>query len=113
MPTEIAVLRAALRDNPAHHAKLRELAESGAIGPLTDIPDDQPFIVIAAPEHFGMEGAKQARCPCGLIVWLSPTTQRMIDERNAIPGPMIMCAWCFFRELRRNGEMLAKQTRTQ
>ncbi len=101
MPTEAAVIRAALRNNPEHHAKLRELAESGLIGPLTDIPADDPLTIIAAPEHFGIDGAQQAKCACGLIVWLSPSTQAMILRRDGNPTPpRILCAWCWTQELR-------------
>jgi hypothetical protein len=112
MPSDVAVLRAALRSNPEHHAKLRELCESGAVGPMVDIPDDEPIIVVAAPEHFGIEGAKQARCTCGLIVWLSPSTQAMMLKRVGIPA-LVRCAWCFMRELRKNGETTLATQRPQ
>jgi hypothetical protein len=103
MASELAVLRAALRSNPEHHEKLKELAERGSLGPLTDVPDDVPLTVVAAPEHFGIDGAKQARCGCGIIVWLSPSTQRMIIARGAVPNAIrVLCAWCFIDEMKDN-----------
>lgn len=103
MPNEIAVLRAALRTNPEHHDKLRELAEAGHIQPWEDAEAEVETIV-AAPEHFGIDGAQQAQCGCGVFVWLSPSTQAMLIARGAVPRPRIICVWCFHKELRENFE---------
>lgn len=98
MPNEIEVLRDVLRTNPEHHRKLRELIESGVIEPSDDNPCEIATIV-AAPEHFGIVGAKQAQCACGGTVWLSPSTQAMIIARGAVPQPRIICVFCFAKEL--------------
>lgn len=109
MANEIATLRAALRSNPEHHAKLRELVERGLIGPACDIPDDGPVTVVAAPEHFGIDGAKQAKCGCGRIVWLSPSTQEMMKARDAVPTLLrVLCVWCFTSELKRDSRRNAQ-----
>jgi hypothetical protein len=104
MPDEIAVLRAALRANPEHHKRLLELAEDGAFGPMVDVPDDVPLTVVAGPEHFGIDNSQEARCECGAVVWLSPSTQRMIIARGGLPKPIrILCGWCFMHEMRNGG----------
>ena len=95
---EIATLRAALKANPDHHAKLRELVESGVIQSASADPCEVETIV-AAPERFGIEGAQQAQCACGITVWLSPSTQAMIAARGDVPQPIITCIWCFTKEL--------------
>lgn len=101
MPNEIEVLRDALRTNPEHHRKLRELIESGAIESDDDATPREIDTIVAAPEHFGIVGAKQAQCACGATVWLSPSTQAMIIARGAVPQPLtIMCIECFAVALR-------------
>lgn len=104
MPTEIATLRAALRTNPQHHAWLQECIESGAIQPADDATPAEVTTIVAGPEHFGIEGAQQARCECGVVVWLSPSTQAMIIARGAVPQPRIICSLCFRKELRETFE---------
>jgi hypothetical protein len=103
MPNEIAVLRAVLRTNPEYHNRLRELAEAGAIKPWDGV-EAEVGTIVAAPEHFGITGAKQAQCGCGTRVWLSPSTQAMIIARGAVPQPRIICVWCFHKELRETFE---------
>jgi len=99
MPSEIAVLRAALKSSPEHHARLRRLCESGAIGPMVDIPDDEPLTIVAAPDHYGIDGAKQAQCGCGIIVWMTPLTLTMLLKRGTAPH-RVLCPLCFIKELK-------------
>jgi hypothetical protein len=96
---EIAVLRAALKANPEAHAKLRALALSGKIQPCDEWPADEPLVIVAGPNHCGIEGAKQAKCECGAIVWLGTSTQAMLIKRGAIPHRVI-CHACFTAELK-------------
>jgi hypothetical protein len=99
MPNEIAVLRAALRIDPEHHARLRELARSGKIKPgLDDVPPDEVVTVVATPNHCGIEGSRQDRCGCGTLVWIAPSTQAMLIKRGTSPHRVI-CGLCFLKEL--------------
>lgn len=97
MPSEIATLRAALRANPEFHDKLRELAEAGRLKPCAV---DKVDVIVAAPDHCGIDGAKQAKCACGGVVWLSPSTQAMIIARGDVPQPVIICVCCFQKGLK-------------
>jgi hypothetical protein len=98
MPNEIATLRAALRTSPEYHRKLHQLFVSGVVQPA-DLDPTEEITIVAASEHFGMEGAKQARCACGVIVWLSPSTQEMVAARGDVPQPRIACIGCFTKEI--------------
>lgn len=103
MPDEIAVLRAALKDSPEAHDRLRALALSGKLGRAEEVPASQPLTVVAAPRHYGIDGAKQARCECGVTVWLSPSTQAMMMKRGTSPQAApttIVCVECFQKELK-------------
>jgi hypothetical protein len=98
MPSEIAVLRAALKADPEYHANLKALCERGLIGPMVDVPPDKMLTVVATPNHCGIEGCKQDRCECGCIVWIAPSTQAMLIKRGASPHRVI-CGLCFVKEL--------------
>lgn len=103
MPSEISVIRAALKASPEAHDKLREMVLSGKLGSAETVPNIESLTIIAAPDHFGIEGSKQARCGCGLIVWINPSTQAMLLCRDADPQAAptrVLCAWCFMKELR-------------
>jgi hypothetical protein len=108
MPTEREVIRAALKANPEHHAKLRQLALAGKLGTFKDVNPDEPLTIIASPDHFGITGAKMVRCgACQIAVWLSPSTQALIKARDAAPTPAptrVMCGCCFGEELKERCE---------
>jgi hypothetical protein len=107
MPTEIAVLRAALKSNPEGHARLREMAVAGKIGSFDEINPAEPLTVVAASEHFGVTGAIQAKCECGTVVWLSPSTQAMMKGRGDAPT-QIICVLCFSRTMQSDREEKVK-----
>ena len=94
MPTELEVFRAALKANPAAHARLRRAALEGQLGAAEDVPLDRPLTVVATSENCGIIGAKQVKCACGVPVWIAPSTQGMIKARGATPTTVI-CASCF------------------
>jgi hypothetical protein len=103
MPTETALIRAAIKESPRLQSMLRDLADRGALGPLTDVSEDEELTVVAAPEHYGMTGAKQHLCGCGGIVWLSPSTQEMLIARGEAPT-LILYILCFIGKIRRDRE---------
>jgi hypothetical protein len=103
MPTEIEVIRAALKANPEAHQRLRKMALEGKFGTIEDVPADAPLTVVAATEHGGITGSKQALCACGAAVWLSPSTQATIKARGDVPTPVI-CGSCFGKAMKEKNE---------
>ena len=99
MPNEMAVLRAALKANPEVHDKLRSMAEKGMLSTFEDIDPNEPLIVIAAPEPYGIVGSIQAHCECGAVVWLSPSTQAMLKARGDAPT-QLSCILCMYETLK-------------
>lgn len=107
MPTETALIRAAIKESPRLHSLLSDLAERGALGPLKNVSADEELTVVAAPEHYGMIGAEQALCGCGAVVWLSPSTQKILKARGAAPT-LISCSVCFVRKVRAEREQVPR-----
>jgi hypothetical protein len=109
MASEIAVLRAALKASPEAHDKLRAMALSGKLGTM-DVPNCEPLVIVCAPNHYGIEGAKQAKCECGVIVWMTLSTIEMLIRRDAAPHApnRIICTDCFHKELREEARAQAR-----
>jgi uncharacterized protein with PIN domain len=100
MPSELELLRAALRDNPEMHDRLRRLALAGKLIPAEESPPDEDLTIIASLEHNSMTGAKREQCGrCGCNVWISPSTQAMIAKRTRREGDEFICPPCFARKL--------------
>ena len=99
MPSEIEVIRAALRANPEQAERLKRMATEGKFCPMEEIPPDEELTVIGGYDHAGITGSQQARCACAAIVWVSPSTQAMILARGATPT-RIICIACCLRELK-------------
>lgn len=98
MPSEIEVIRAALKESPEMAARLRRMALEGKIKPMAEADKDEVLTVVATGNHYGIIGCVQTRCACGERVWLSPSTQAMLKERGATPT-RIVCSLCFLSEL--------------
>jgi len=102
MPSEIEVFRAAMKiADPETVEKLRNLALTGRIKSYDSADATKPLIVVATTDHCGISGCRQARCACGTLVWLSPSTQAMLKERDRTPTAetRIVCGECFIVEL--------------
>ena len=103
MPSEIEVIRAALKANPEAAEKIREMALAGKIKTLEELDPEEQLIVVATVNHYGITGCIQARCACGTTVWLSPATQAMLKDRGAAPTKII-CTACLIAELKSQRE---------
>ena len=87
MPSEIEVIRAALKNsNSEAYRKFVEMARDGKLGAFTDVGPDDPLTVVGSPDHLGVVGAIRVKCGCGIAIWLSPSTQEMI-KAGAQPQP--------------------------
>ena len=58
-----------------------------------DFDMDDVVTVLAGPNHGGVTGSVQSKCGCGSMVWLSPSTQEMMQQRGDKPT-IIMCRQC-------------------
>ncbi len=103
MPTEVEILRAALKADPESHARLRQMAQEGLLGVAEDVPLDRPLAIVATSENLGIIGAKQVKCGCGAAVWIAPSTQAVILARGDAPTTVI-CAPCFSRVVKERRE---------
>ena len=99
MPSEIEVIRAALKANPEGHKKLREMLTEGKLVIPQELSADEPLTIVAAGDHCGINGAKRVLCACGTGVWLSPSTQAMIKARGAAPTSVI-CPLCLIQSVK-------------
>lgn len=107
MPSEIEAIRAALKANPEAHRRLRRMAQEGKLGTLTDVPPNEPLTIVAAPDHYGITGAKQVQCGCGTAVWISPSTQAILKARGANPTlapTTVICALCFGQTMKERSD---------
>lgn len=103
MPSEIEVIRAALKTNTEAYRKFVEMARDGKLGAFSDVGPDDPLTVVGSPDHLGVVGAIRVKCGCGIAIWLSPSTQEMLKGRGAAPTPII-CAICFFKAMKERRE---------
>jgi hypothetical protein len=96
--TEREAIRKALDKNPERAAAMRRMAAEGKIVPYTGPTPGKPLVIVASSSHFGITGSKQARCGCGAIVWLSPSTQAM---QLGDPEAKVICTACLVKLLSR------------
>ncbi len=69
--------------------------------------DEQPDCIVAS-EHkrYRVKGAKKTRCrDCRHKVWISPSTQEML---NRYPGTPVICLACFVKRAAAEMERLGK-----
>lgn len=94
MPTEREAFRKILREKPELHRALAKALDEGRLKGADQIPEEgEEFIFVCGPDHGGVEGSKQVKCECGAAVWMSPSTQELLESRKAFPTRVI-CIWC-------------------
>jgi hypothetical protein len=80
--------RESLRRIFARNPKLKDFLyrkyQRGELKSFEDLPaEGDDLIVVAGPDSGGITGSLQTKCEgCGLIVWLSPSTQEMMRGRD-------------------------------
>ena len=98
MPTEREAIRKILRERPGLHRALAKAIEEGRLTSTADMPEEgEEFVFVCGPDHGGVEGSKQVKCECGAAVWMSPSTQLVLKEREAFPT-RILCPVCVMKE---------------
>lgn len=100
--TEREAIRKALRENPQHATALAKMVERGLVSSTKDIEPTEPVTIVGGLHHANIDGAKQFRCVCGNLVWVSPSTQEVIANRPA--GYTIFCPACFIKLIEGAGE---------
>lgn len=91
--TEREAIKKWMRENPERAAQLRQLYDRGLLHSLEVLASDVPVTMICGPSAGGIKGSKQALCECGAVIWISPSTQKILAERGAVPTRLI-CMRC-------------------
>jgi hypothetical protein len=97
MPTEREVIQRLLRERPELHKILLRALDVGTLTFAESMDDDEEPVVVCNTKHGGIDGAKQVKCACGELVWMSPTMQGLIKQRKGSPARVI-CPACFQKE---------------
>lgn len=97
MPTEREAIRKILREHPDFHRRLQKAIADGKLKSTDDLETGEGCIFVCGPDHGGVEGSKQVKCECGAAVWMSPSTQLVLKEREAFPT-RILCPACVMKE---------------
>jgi hypothetical protein len=97
MPSEREAIRKLLRENPELHRALQKAILEGRLHDASAIDSEEEIIIAVGPNHGGVEGAKQVKCECGELGWLSPSSQALMTERGRYPT-RVMCMSCILRE---------------
>lgn len=97
MTTERESIRKLLDSHSPMADWLHEGVASGRIRSSDDIDHNEEIIVVGGPEHGGVDGAKQAKCGCGAVVWISPSTQEMMAKRGPSAPTIIVCIPCLLK----------------
>jgi hypothetical protein len=100
MPTEREALRKIFRERPELHAALRKAIEDGRLKDASEVDPNEEFTIVCGPDHGGVEGSKQAKCACGALVWMSPSTQELLKSREGLPT-LIKCITCVMKETKK------------
>lgn len=96
---EREAIRKWMRDNPERAAALRKKFDEGSLTNSVEILEsDTPVTMICGPDHGKIDGSKQAKCECGAVIWISPSTQALLAKRGATPTRLI-CMRCGGRAL--------------
>jgi hypothetical protein len=99
MPTERESIRKFLDDRSAVAEWLKRGLAEGRIGCTDAIAGtDEVLTVIAGSDSGGVIGSLQSKCcDCGVLVWLSPSTQEMLTKRGDLPT-VIKCLQCVVKD---------------
>jgi len=92
MPTERETIRKFLDEDSEMARWLKRSVANGRIKSV-DVSMDEVVTIMAGPNHGGVTGSIQTKCGCGSLVWLSPSTQEMMQQRGDKPT-VIMCIEC-------------------
>ncbi len=85
-------LKNLLDQNPEFGRIITSLKISATLENVENIPQEEEFVVVCGPSHAGITGSQQHRCNCGRIIWIAPSTQKIMKER---PGSTkLMCFYC-------------------
>lgn len=94
MPTERETIRKWMRENPERAALLKHLYDKGLLHDMEEaIATSEPLTMICGPESGGIHGSKMAKCECGAVIWLSPSSQELLARRGAAPT-RLACMSC-------------------
>jgi hypothetical protein len=93
MPSEKERVKAFFAKHPEWSAFLSERAKEGRMMNVEDVSKDDVLVIVASSDPAQIVGAKQAQCGCGRLVWLSPSTQKVLIERGRYPT-RISCISC-------------------
>src|SRR5450759_2279217 len=91
MPTEREVLRKLFDDHPEFAQRLRGMVDDGTL--KVGVPQG-PVVIVASAAHGGITGARQRRCGCGQLVWLSPASQEILRSKA---DATMLCLSCMSR----------------
>jgi hypothetical protein len=94
MPSEREAWRAFFRSRPEVRDLFKRLLESNRLATMDTLDKNEPLTVLAGPAHNGIIGSVQAKCSCGELVWLAPSTQEMMAKRDAATYT-IRCPKCW------------------
>ena len=93
--TEAEAIRKAIASNPEAADQLRKLIDEGKLSAPGEMPPDEPLVLIGGPSPVGITGAKQFRCQCGNIIWLSPSSLDLMEKH---PGEKsTICLDCMLK----------------
>jgi hypothetical protein len=97
MPSERQVIRQWISDHPERAKQLRRLVESGEIRAHDEDTktNSNPLTMVCGQEDCKITGSITRLCECGNTIWLSPSTQEMLEARGNLPTTL-MCPTCFF-----------------
>jgi hypothetical protein len=98
MTTEIEAFRKIMRENPKLKAALGRAIETGRLKDASEVPPEEEMAIVVGPDHGGVEGSKQAKCACGAVGWLSPSSQELLEARKGFPT-RIVCVSCVMKEI--------------
>lgn len=92
--TEQEAIRKA--ETPTMAEALRRLAQQGRLKKPEELTPAElagPMVVVGGASHCGIVGSKQARCTCGAIIWLSPSSLEMMARHTgSLTKRCVRCA---------------------
>jgi hypothetical protein len=97
MLSKVDILRAFLRDNPEAIKAFNEVFANLRVDDGNADTNDVLAVLCSGGAH--VKGSVQRRCECNSIVWLSPSTQKMLEKRGAAPY-RLLCPHCLEKEIK-------------
>jgi hypothetical protein len=97
MPSERDRIRTFLDQHPEWAEFLSDRAKDGKLMTAEDITPQDELIVVVSHNPAEITGSVQAKCECGAIVWMSPSTYKLVKSRQPFPT-RVLCVPCFTKE---------------